>query len=132
MWYDPRITLSHNCLFNFVVGARSAGKTFNTLTYCCDKFFKAAPDDPFEFAYIRRYKPEMKQTQEHLFDDLVANRYLENCKINTRNNPGLINKKPIVNFFTLSTTAGMVKSVPYPNVKLIVFEEFLVNKGQRY
>lgn len=132
MWYDPRITLSHNCLFNFVVGARSAGKTFNTLTYCCDKFFKAAPDDPFEFAYIRRYKPEMKQTQEHLFDDLVANGYLENCKINTKNNPGLINKKPVVNFFTLSTTAGMVKSVPYPNVKLIVFEEFLVNKGQRY
>lgn len=127
MWYDPAITLSHNCLFNFVLGARSAGKTFNTILYGFNKFKKTMDSlSPYEIAYVRRYKPETKATKPKLMSAIATEGYMDGYEYRVNGDTGLINKKPFVHFFTLSTAAGL-KSVPYPNVKLIIFDEFLID-----
>lgn len=127
MWYDPSITLSHNCLFNFVLGARSAGKTFNTILYAFNQFKKTMnTDSPYEIAYVRRYKPETKATKPKLMSAISAEGYMDGYEYKVQGDTGYVNKKPFVNFFTLSTAAGL-KSVPYPNVKLIIFDEFLID-----
>lgn len=128
MWYNPAITLSHNCLFNLVVGARSCGKTFNSVNFGLQKFLKTrGSESPYEIAYVRRYKNEIKATKPKFLSAIKSEGLMDGCEYRVDGDTGKIDKQPFVHFFTLST-ANQLKSVPYPNVKLIIFDEFLIDK----
>lgn len=132
MWYDPRITLSHNCLFNFVVGMRSSGKTFNSVNYALGKFLRTVDTErPSQLAYVRRYKPEIRATSLTFLNDIAARGYFDGHEYKLQGQTGKVDKIPFVHFFPLTTSAGL-KSVAYPNIDLIVFDEFLAGKGVRY
>lgn len=130
MWYDPRITLSHNCLLNMVVGARSCGKTFNTLLYGVRKNI-AAQDSGllWEMAYVRRYRPEMKKSKLGFFSALRAEGYLDDVEAKVKGDIACIDNQPFCHLLTLSQSAGY-KSVDYSNVRLVVFDEFLMDSSR--
>src|SRR5699024_3040646 len=50
MWYTPNAQLTYNRIFNFVIGVRGGGKTFNTLLHAIKRFEKTGE----EFIYLRR------------------------------------------------------------------------------
>lgn len=126
MWYNPRITLSYNCLFNFVMGARSAGKTFNSILYAIEKRNKS--DKPYEIAYVRRYNTELKECRTGFFNALKAEGKLDGHETKINGNTGNIDKQPFVHFYCLSKS-GTYKSVEHPYIKLIIFDEFIIDKG---
>lgn len=64
IWWDCKKTLSYNCLFNFIVGARGVGKTFGSLKYAIEKFKKSPVDDRDQFMYVRRFNTELKKLTE--------------------------------------------------------------------
>ena len=40
IYYDVKKTLRNNCLYNFILGNRSAGKTFSCKKWAIDDFFE--------------------------------------------------------------------------------------------
>ena len=62
------IQLHADAHYYVVYGQRSNGKTYSTLDYCLEDYFKFG----HEFAYIRRWKEDIKLTKMNkLFDGLV-------------------------------------------------------------
>lgn len=121
MWYDNGRILSYNKLFNFVIGNRGGGKTFNAKKWCINDYKKNGK----EFVWVRRYKKEYKRKSQffddikHLFPDDV---------LTVKGDKAYINDKPFGTFLVLSVSA-QEKSTPYPNVNKIIFDEFVIDKG---
>lgn len=122
IFYDGKRTLTHNCLFNFVVGSRGAGKTFWFKKWAIEDFLKCEG----QFVYVRRYAKETKKSTKTFWDDI---RFLfPDHKLSVRGNEFLIDDK-VAGFCIVLSTAKIEKSVSYPFVNKICFDEFLIEKG---
>jgi hypothetical protein len=133
MWYTPHKQLTYNRIFNFVVGVRGGGKTFNTLKHAIEKFLK----DGSEFIYLRRRQVHLDDACNgskgggDLFADIRAQGYFEDHELKV-----VSDKSGGYNFYcddkimgygkALSTSAGR-RSTSKPNVKRIIFDEFLID-----
>jgi len=53
-FWNARQTLTHNVLFNVIVGNRGGGKTYGAKEWAIDNFIKTGE----QFGYIRRYKDD--------------------------------------------------------------------------
>ena len=83
MYWNIKNSLSHNCLFNFIVGDRGVGKTYGCKKWAIEDFLKTGA----QFIYLRRYQTEFKRTNK-FFDDIeiAANIHIVkiiNFKLNT-------------------------------------------------
>ena len=135
MWYDAGEILSYNCLFNFVVGNRGGGKTFNAKERMIKRFIKNGE----QFIYLRRYKEEIKNVDK-FFDDIAykfpdfefhVNGKEFYCK--PKNGKGKITDKKYHMGGALALTRGItLKSVPYPHVSFIIFDEFITDPKTYY
>ena len=130
--------LSKDAQYNVIFGERSNGKTYGTLEYCTDQYFK----DGSEFAYIRRWDEDLVGKKgESLFNGLIKNgviRKLSKGKWNTVvyksrayylafiDDEGVVvsDTKPFAYAFAL-TQHEHYKSNSYPNIRNIIFDEFL-------
>lgn len=138
MYWNLRRTLTHNMLINVIVGNRGGGKSFGAKEYVIDKFIKTGE----QFGYIRRYHDDLKIPMEQFFKDIMYkypdyefktdSKYLY-IRLKPSNDKQKWNEKDIAGYgFTLST-ANNKKSIAYPNVTTLIFDEFLIDKGnQRY
>src|SRR5690625_922610 len=133
MWYTPHRQLTYNRIFNFVVGVRGGGKTFNTLKHAIERYLK----DGSEFIYLRRRQVHLDDAcngskgDGDLFADIRAQGYFKkhDLKVTTDKAGGY-------NFYcdgkimgygkALSTSAGR-RSTSKPKVKRIIFDEFLID-----
>lgn len=123
MWYDINKTLSYNCLFNFVVGMRGVGKTYAFKKWAIKDFLKNGK----EFIYVRRYKTELKAKNLKLFFSDVSQDF-PGVAFDVKGTQFYINKTYAGQAIALST-AKINKSVPYPNVNKICFDEFIIDRG---
>lgn len=121
MYYDIGKTLSYNCLFNFIVGNRGCGKTYGFKDWAIRSYLRNGG----QFVYIRRYKDELSEV--HKFFDDIRLEYPDH-QLETKNGVFLIDRKPAGYYMPLST-AKIHKSVPYPNVDKVCFDEFILDKG---
>jgi hypothetical protein len=133
MWYTPNQQLTYNRIFNFVVGIRGGGKTFNTLKHAIEKFLK----DGSEFIYLRRRQVHLDDAcngskgSGDLFADIRAKGYFKGHELKVASD-----KSGGYNFYcdgkvmgygkALSTSAGR-RSTSKPNVKRIIYDEFLID-----
>ena len=60
MFWDIGRTLTHNMLFNVIVGNRGGGKSYGAKKRAIDNFIKKKE----QFGYIRRYKDDLKKPME--------------------------------------------------------------------
>jgi len=123
IYYNGNIALTHNCLFNFVVGNRGAGKTYWSKEWAIKDFIKTGA----QFIYVRRYKEEFSKGKKDKFFDDIADKFPD-YEFSVK---GYINKEPCGQFMSLST-AKIEKSVPFPLVNKIIFDEFILDKGFYY
>lgn len=140
IYYDINETLTHNCLFNFVCGNRSAGKTYGFKRWAIRDYLRNGN----QFGYIRRYESEIdKGKLDKFFDDILWEfpewefkvnglTFLireklseEDQKAGAKNN----NKWETIGFCFILSKAMTFKSVPYPRVSKVLFDEFLIEKG---
>ena len=132
-YYNYGPLLSRNATFNFVVGGRGLGKTYGAKLLAIKHFLQRGD----QFIYLRRYKSE-QAGRGTFFDDVLSDPYLAKRNIEFRVNGNVAECRPrglkeakwqTMGFFTQLSTANTSKSVAYPNVKTIIFDEFIILKG---
>jgi len=121
IFYSGYRTLTHNCLFNFIIGERGCGKTFWFKEWAIKDFLK----NGWQFAYVRRYKEELKESLKTFFDDISAK--FPDHTFSVKGNKLYIDCKLAGHGMVLST-AKKLKSVSFPLINKIGFDEFLIEK----
>lgn len=121
MWYDIGQTLTYNCLFNFIIGSRGCGKTYSAKKRAVKLFL----DKGFQFVYLRRYKEELDETAESYFNDIILNNEFPDAVIEYRGGQYFINDQ-LAGYAMALTKAKDYKSISYPMVYFIIFDEFLI------
>lgn len=122
MWYTPEHTLTHNALINMVIGPRGAGKTYGLKKRAVNNWEKRQE----QFVYVRRYDSELKLVRENLFADI--NRDL-GTEIEYKDGHYEMNNV-IIGWPIALTKSASIKSASFPNVTLIIFDEFIIDEGQ--
>ena len=136
MWYTPNKQLTYNRIFNFVVGVRGGGKTFNSIKHCIEKFLK----DGSEFIYLRRRQVHLDDAcngskgSGDLFADIRAQGYFSEHELKVSGDKSggynfYVNGKIMGYGKALSTSNGR-RSASKPNVKRMIFDEFLIDDSQ--
>ena len=122
MYYQLNDILNKKALYNFIIGHRGVGKTYALKCYCIRRFIKHSE----QFIWIRRYKSELKEAKSEFMSDILH--LFPNVKIEVEGYHLKIDNK-IAGFFIPLSIASKYKSKPFPNVKTIVFDEFLITKS---
>lgn len=135
MWYSPNRQLTYNRIYNFVVGVRGGGKTFNTLRYAIRRFEKTGE----QFIYLRRRGVDLddachRKEGGDLFSDIRHKGYFKGVDLRVA-----ADKSGGYNFYHNDKIMGYGKalstarrSTSLPNVKLIIFDEFLIDDRNRH
>lgn len=129
--YDKLYSL--NGTFNFVVGPRGNGKTFGKKIKDIRKWIATGE----QFIYLRRYKTEITAARNTFFADLTGEfpewdfrtngNIAQAARVETRDE-----KKRLwhtMGYFIALSTAQTQKSVSFPLVTSITFDEFIIEKG---
>lgn len=133
MWYDKQMLLSHNKILNMVLSNRGGGKTFHFTRWVIDDFKRTGK----QAMWVRRYSNELRGTdgkpgildENAFFKAVIEEGLYPDDKLEIKGNMGYINDKPAIWFVSLSTSRGL-KSMNFPEVNKIIFDEFLVTKGK--
>ena len=136
MFWSARKTLTHNALINLIVGNRGGGKSYGAKEWGIDNFIKKRE----QFGYIRRYKEDLKDPMKKFFDD-IKHRYPD-YEFKTDSKCFYIRLKPeddkepwtdddIAGYGFFLSTADNRKSIPYPKITTLIFDEFLLDDGNQ-
>lgn len=129
-YYDFNKVLSQNAVYNFVLGARGLGKTYGAKL----KVMKNAIHRGEQFIYLRRYKTELANRQT-FFDDIAHE--FPNLGFRVMHGEAQMTRNPAedkpdwetIGYFIALSNAQSRKSVAYPRVTTIIFDEFIIEKG---
>lgn len=133
MFWDLGRTLTYNALFNFILGNRGGGKTYGAKKRGIDNFINKRE----QFGYIRRYKEDLKEPMETYFDDISAE--FPEYEFKTDKNKFYIRLRPadpdekwtkddIAGYGFVLSTGSRKKSIAYPRITTLIFDEFLLDK----
>ena len=131
MYYNFDKLFSYNFLIAFVIGERGVGKSFNSKLAVLKKFIRTGE----QFLYIRRYKTELDTALSNFWDDLQANGYFDDLKLEVKKSKMLTKflcDGEVCGYAVPLSTANILKSTPFPNVSTIIFDEFLLDTGGTY
>lgn len=120
LYYNPNNMLSHNRILNFIIGARGIGKSFAMKEYPIKRFLKNGE----QFIYLRRYKGELRKLKNYFSD--IAYKFPEH-EFKIKGWEFYIDDK-IAGWGIPLSTWQTEKSNAYPNVKLIIYDEFIREK----
>jgi len=136
MWYTPHEQLTYNRIFNFVVGVRGGGKTFNTLKTFIELYEKGKG----EFVYLRRRAVDLDDActggdgSGDLFSDIQKQGYFEGVELKA-----VADKSGGYNFYYNDKIMGYGRalstarrSASLPNVNRIVYDEFLIDPSKSH
>lgn len=130
MYWSAHDILTRNAMFNFVLGGRGCGKTFDSKVRRIRHFIKTGNT----FIYMRRYMTEFEDKQD-FFKEVVD--YFPQWEFKVDGMRGYMRHstpddepdekwRVVVYFVTLSTHITK-KSVSYQDVDWIVFDEFIID-----
>jgi hypothetical protein len=120
IFYDFHALLSHNCLFNFIVGNRGAGKTYGSKKLVIKKFLKTGE----QFVYLRRYKTEIDDVKQKFITDIQHE--FPDVEFEVKGRNILINGS-LAGYLVPLSTALTKKSTSYHDVTTIIFDEFVID-----
>lgn len=101
------------------------GKTYGATKFVIKQFLKKGE----QFAYIRRYKPELNEAVPKFFDSINSNEEFENHLYN-KGKKFYCDDQICGHAMTLSTAQDL-KSSNFNKVKTIIFDEFIIEEGQK-
>lgn len=145
-YYDIRHTMEKfpDAFYYMAIGERSNGKTYSALDYCISKYFQTGE----QFAYIRRFAEDIKpKNLSQLFAGHVENGAMERHSLGNFTHvsytkakffPTFIDKSgdfdPVVSMEPMGFAFDLnsmehYKSISFPKITTIVFDEFLSREG---
>lgn len=142
-YYSLKKILSKHCTYNMIIGERSNGKTYSVLKYCLEKFLNKHE----QCAIVRRWQEDITgRRASGIFDALNKDGMVEKlshgkftnityyagkfflCNID-ENGKKIYNSENDCLGYTFSLTENEHnKSISYPNITTIFFDEFLTRK----
>lgn len=138
MFWDIGRTLTHNTLVNVIVGNRGGGKSYGAKKKAIDNFIKRKE----QFGYIRRYKEDLKKPLEQFFKDVEweypdfefkVEREKLYIRMKSDDKKAKWTENDVAGYGFVLSTANNKKSISYPDITMLIFDEFLLEKGtQRY
>lgn len=146
-YYSLGPILKYKCLYNFIFGERSNGKSYACLLYGLERYLKQG----YEIAVIRRYRENFKSKRgASMFNSLVKNEKGENvvkklthgeydrityyagrwflAKWDEKLQRAIAAPNPFAYSFAL-TEMESDKSTSYPNIRTIIFDEVISRDG---
>lgn len=131
--YNLHDILTTNAMWCFIMGARGLGKTFGALNFCIKKYIHKKR----QFIYLRRYDEDIKKIRPTFFKDmaLVFPEYkfqIEGMNLQICFHPD--EKKRVwetMGYIVSLNTSGSLKSVPFPQVYYIIYDEIFPNKNSQ-
>ena len=126
MYYSYSRILSYNAFLNFLIGERGVGKTYGAVKFVTKEFIKKG----HQFVYLRRYKSDLKKSTPTFFDSLITNQEFPDNKLESKGNNFYIDGNLAGYALTLSTAQDL-KSANFDKVKYIIFDEFIIDQGQK-
>lgn len=126
MFYKLDKLLSYGGLINFIIGGRGVGKSFSTKKHCVDDYIKNGN----QFIYLRRYIEELKLASSSFFSDLQSAGYFTDHVFKIKGSKNLITfymDGEIIGYGVALSTSNILKSTAFPNVKTIVYDEFILD-----
>lgn len=132
-WYNYSKLLSHNAVYNMVVGPRGNGKTYGAKKRCIKKAIQGRG----AFIYLRRYQSEMVPAKDTFFADISHEFPEVEFRINGNKGeftfdigPEVKKKKwNLLCYFIVLSKAQSYKSVSFATVTDIIFDEFIIENG---
>lgn len=134
LYWDIKKTISYNCLFNFIIGSRGAGKTYGSLKYAVETYLKnKALGKNWQFMYIRRLTTELEKLTQmrggRLFK--AVEKEFPNHTLKAESNIMYCDKE-IIGYSQPLSTASILKSDAFPDVQMIIFDEFIIDNSGTY
>ena len=114
-----------------VMSNRGGGKTFEFTQWGIDDFIKKKK----ETIWVRRYGTNLTDDEkgilvkDRFFSAVKSEGLYPNVELKTEGSTGFVNGEPAFNFLALSTSQDL-KSINFPNVNKIIFDEFAVKGGR--
>jgi hypothetical protein len=137
IYWDINRTLTHNSLINVIVGNRGGGKSYGAKKKAIENFIKKRE----KFGYIRRYKDDLTQPMVQFFKDIewefpeyefkTDSKYFY-IRLRTENENEKWTEDDIAGYGFVLSTANNKKSISYPDITLLIFDEFLLDKGNQH
>jgi len=143
-WYDFGPLLSYNAPYCMAVGGRGIGKTYGAKKMGIRDAIRKGE----EFIYLRRYKTELAAARDTFFADVGiefpdkdfrvhGNRAQMSDPVDPDNyedekeyNKAVKSRVWVtIGYFIALSTAQKQKSVSYPKVTKIIYDEFIIEKG---
>lgn len=126
MYYNYNKILSYNAFINILIGERGVGKTYGASKMVINRFIKKGE----QFAYIRRYKPELKKATSQFFEALNNNNEFPEHTLYNKSDKFYCDNEICGHAMTLSTAQDL-KSSNFSKVTTIIFDEFIIEEGQK-
>ena len=127
MYYDYTKILTDNAFLNFLIGERGVGKTYGASKFVTKQFINKGK----EFVYIKRFKSDLQKSVPEFFQELIKNNEFPDHELSAKSSKFYIDNQKCGYALSL-TTAQSLKSTNFPNVKNIIFDEFIVEEGGQY
>lgn len=128
MYYTLDKIISMNGLLNFIIGERGVGKSWSCKYYCVNDYLKNGN----QFIYLRRYKEELQLACSSFFDDLQSAGAFSEHTFKVKGSKNLTifyMDDEIIGYGIALSTSNILKSTPFPKVKTIIFDEFILDTG---
>lgn len=125
MYLDRNKVLSYNAYVNFIVLKRGYGKGWTFKDLIIREFLTTGRKS----LWLRRYRPELKQAKSKFLGDIIDN--FPEHQLVVRGNTVYIDKKPAIEFYTLSEAQDL-KSSSFDGYAYLIFDEFIIEGKARY
>ena len=124
-YYNYDKIRSYNALMNIIMTNRGFGKTYGFKDMAIKNYLKNGK----QFMYIRRYKTDISKEKIELFFSDIQEKYPSH-KFQVKGKNAYCDGKLMGYFVALSTSLNL-KSVPFPNVTLMCYDEFVIGGGSQ-
>lgn len=129
IYLDFNKPISYNALLSFIITERGLGKSYGAKKFVAKRFINKGK----QFVYLRRYKTELKEAmmknQVPIFWEQIKNdKELKEHKFTNKKDTMYIDGE-LAGFSMPLSIANILKSSTYDNVDTIIFDEFLIDKG---
>lgn len=125
-FYDYHKILSYNAPINILIGERGVGKTYGFKKFVISRFLKKKE----KFIYLRRYDNELKSAlSKNFFGDVQKE--FPDVNLATKGRTFTCNNE-VFGYAKRLTEAQDLKSTQFEDVKIIVFDEYAIEKNKRY
>ena len=126
IYLDFNKPISYNAFITFIITERGLGKSYGAKKFVAKHFLKKHK----QFVYLRRYKTELKKAMNKngFWKQIINDPELKGHKFKNEKETMYIDDQ-LCGFAIPLSIANILKSSTYDDVDTIVFDEFLIDKG---